>query len=125
MSIKEAQLCNPFKKQRQREGEEKKRVEISRLRHQPSGYSPFCLLVLRLTLRNQTQGRSAEERESRGLYRQGCGGGEAGNHSKQLHSSLAGENSSLKKKKRRVLKKVLNTFCNVIHPYIHVLCLSG
>lgn len=35
----------------------------------------FCLLVLRLTLRIQTQSRSVEERESQDLYRQGCEGG--------------------------------------------------
>lgn len=38
-------------------------------------YSPFCLLVLRLRMRSQTQGRNAVERESPGLYRQGCDGG--------------------------------------------------
>lgn len=50
-------------------------MKISRLRHQPDSYSPFCLLVLRPTLRIQTQGRSAEKRETRSLYREGCGGG--------------------------------------------------
>lgn len=50
-------------------------MKISRLRHQPDSYSPFCLLVLRPTLRIQTQGRSAEKRETQSLYRQGCGGG--------------------------------------------------
>lgn len=59
-------------KQRSKEGE---RMKISRLRHQPDSYSPFCLLVLRPTLRIQTQGRSAEKRETRSLYREGCGGG--------------------------------------------------
>lgn len=103
-------------------GWRKERVEISRLRHQSSSYSPFCLLVLRLTLRIQTQGRSAEERESQGLYKQAMmWRGQVGKQSKQLHSSLAGGNCSffLKRKAGKsfilpVILSSLECICFVI-----------
>lgn len=89
-------------------GWRKERVEISRLRHQSSSYSPFCLLVLRLTLRIQTQGRSAEERESQGLYKQAMmWRGQVGKQSKQLHSSLAGGNCSFFLKRKAVKSFIL------------------
>lgn len=46
--------------------------------------------------------------------------GQAGNHSKLLHSSLVEGTQQFKKK-----REVTNIFCNVIQPYIHVLFLSG
>lgn len=96
------------RKWRQREAEGKERVEISRLRHQPSSYSPFCLLVLRLTLRIQTQGRNAEERESQGLYRQGCGGGrQETTASSCIAHWREGAAFEKKRKKREVPKTVV------------------
>lgn len=49
-------------------------------------------------MRIQTQGRSAEERESPCLYRLGCGGGVAAALSQQLQSSWAGGSRGLKKR---------------------------
>lgn len=102
-------------KHRTKGGWEEERLEISGLRHQPSSYLPFCLLVLRPTRRIQTQSNSAAQRESRGLYREGCGGEGAGNLSKQLHSSLEGGSSSLKKRGMAVtLSRMLSTLTYVL-----------
>lgn len=102
-------------KQRSKEGRE--RMKISRLRHQPDSYSPFCLLVLRPTLRIQTQGRSAEKRETRSLYREGCGGGRqemtAGSCIAHLWEGTAVGAGGGK-------REVPNTYFNGISPYIYL-----
>lgn len=91
-------------------------MKISRLRHQPDSYSPFCLLVLRPTLRIQTQGRSAEKRETRSLYRQGCGGGRQETTAGSCIAHLW-EGTAVRGGGKR---EVPNTYFNGISPYIYL-----
>lgn len=58
-----------------REAEEKRELKFQGYVISSVATHHFVCLSFRLTLRIQMQGRSVEERESQGLYRQGCGGG--------------------------------------------------